>query len=577
MSQTGGDWAAYLPDALCKAVKQVTGADSRDKKADPKKHNPHLGKAYPDPEVPLAWYLLDSRALGDVGPADKVYILDAKPDSLIMTPDHNRRESRTDRGSKQGSGNLDGARPKKGWLDPALIVKMSDLHRVDVATAEKNGRQKQTHAGQRLIASSPYVWTQYVAELSKTVSQRILYSQSASSHGLPGGPPLNVGDIMEVHPFTERDLITISGGDLFDPGQTVMMSHGLVVRPGMGISFCNKAAAAGTELHVLHGYVRQIETESPPLPTAWVQVLLNKRNLPRTYPVGAMASLGVFQTSLTLRVDQDDILSVFPVLPYALSQNLDHCRSGADSGSEAIRLSCIVVGHVDLTYDCHHTGHMSLASLQHFSPQVLEALGKGKAKIHLHRTVPLDPRRALTVISNSAILFNAEPTLQFVSFVKDAVKGFAKSKARSIKLKTTDADNTLRLNMNGKTLMRMLHELVDPSECTVSLADGVLIAKVSTFVAAAAVLGSEDGEFDFTTYGYGHVQLLAPIAFKWELFDTRRVGNTSRCVDGFASITFSAYVEKDRHKAGEIYGTKGHKRSRRQLDQQPSAMCLSAL
>ncbi len=60
-----------------------------------------------------------------------------------------------------------------------------------------------------------------------------------------------------------------------------------------------------------------------------------------------------------------------------------------------------------------------------------------------------------------------------------------------------------------------------------------------------------------TQFGYGFVQLYAPIAFKWEIYDTGGgMTGALQAVDGFTAITFESYVKRDRHNTCFIKGTR---------------------
>jgi len=323
-----------------------------------------------------------------------------------------------------------------------------------------------------------------------------------------------------------------------------------------------------------------------PAPMITVQVLLSKDHLPNGLRSTAMRPDQVFQTDLMMDITADKVLAVWRLMPNALHQHGGLLNMGANEYLSTSFDRC-VVGHMDFVTTAGASGGLrgrGSGSLIEASEQglsstaILNSLHKGSSVqvlIMIYRVTPLPVHLVLPTIACSSRLFGLpRPGLSVYQVaVSNSLLSWVKGKAKLTY--NTSADNTIRLNIPGYTIALILHDLVpwDASlkmQNVVSLDEGLLKVELPDFPSAKGLLGRENGLFDFTPYGYGFVELFAPITVKWEMYDTTRDLADSRAVDGFVAITFASYVERDRSNNTVIKSTKRHRKSHSQLDKRPA-------
>ena len=95
---------------------------------------------------------------------------------------------------------------------------------------------------------------------------------------------------------------------------------------------------------------------------------------------------------------------------------------------------------------------------------------------------------------------------------------------KAILSKTPTSDNTLHLQVDEWLFVRVLHKCLDLGACQVTNDEGGIFVTAPTLESAKTRLGLEDhdGESDLTQYGHAFIKVFAPIAFKWEIYDTAR-------------------------------------------------------
>jgi hypothetical protein len=313
----------------------------------------------------------------------------------------------------------------------------------------------------------------------------------------------------------------------------------------------------------LQGTVTAINTDG----TLAVRILLSRENLPSCLNWASLGDYQMFQTDLSMNIMCSDIDSVVRCMPHQLYQQ--------DTGCVSHRCDVVIVGH--LTVRSESDARDTLTILEDLPTSMLE----------IYRLKPLKPTDLFEVLHHMSLLFGCRggrglfgignrPQGVYVHYLSNAIFEFALGKC--LKAKDTRRDNTAHLNIFGPVLMEVLYSNVSWGDACIKFEEGTVTVTLSTFEDANPVLSSADGIYDLTPFGYGFVQLYAPIAFKWEMHDTGcgRAG-ASRAVDGFTAITFESYVERDRHNQGFIKGTRSgannsraQNQNKRQLHLPPS-------
>ena len=425
----------------------------------------------------------------------------------------------------------------RGQLDPCIAVTMRDVRRL-------NGRLE----GFALVGPE-YEWPQYLASLPRDCLEAI--NDQPYRDG-------RLGVFLEIRACRPgKDLDCLLGSGIEDTDQNAIMG-GTIIRPGMCIGFCSDFAldVSHDAIRHLQGIITRIDPDCDDVDSVMVRVLLSRRNLPPCMDWPSLGRHQVFQTNIFLRVSLKAIHSVVRIMPHQLYQ--DGCVNG--------RTPCdlVVVGHLTVQLE----GLTSTGD--HF--EILK--GMSTSKLVIDRIKPLTPAVAFRVLHMTNMLFGCGGNSVlfgignrthgvYQQYLSDAVTEFALTKC--LRANDTRRDNTLHLNMYGPVLMSMLHDLllwrdsdagIKEEDC-ITIENGTVIVTIPTFEDARPLLPNIDGVYDLTQFGFGFVQLYAPIAFKWEMYDTG-CGKTgaSRSVDGFTAVTFESYVERDRHNRGLIKGTR---------------------
>ena len=430
-----------------------------------------------------------------------------------------------------------------GQLDPCLIVKMRDVRALD-----------EKLEGFAFVGPE-YEWPQYLNLLPADCRQSI-YDQPY----LEG----RLGDYLEIRAGRSgKDLECLigSGIEYNEDQPESVVQHGAILRPGMCIRFyCSDLEQSHDTIRHLHGVITRIDSDCDEVNSVMVRVLLARSNLPPSMDWPSLGRNQVFQTDLFLRVSLDAITGIVRIMPHQLYQH--ECANGDKL------CDLVVVGHLkvhELTGDC-----------QELTGDCLEILKcVSTSKLVFHRVKPLKHAVAFCVLHQTNMLFGCadyglfgignRPHAVYQQYLSNAVTEFALNKCSQAN--NTRRDNTLHLNMFGPILVSMLHDLLlwnysdtgsglKLQDC-VTIKHGTVTVIIPTFEAARPLLTNSNGVYDMTQFGYGFVQLYAPIAFKWEMYDTGGgATGASRAVDGFTAITFESYVERDRHNTGLIKGTR---------------------
>ena len=439
----------------------------------------------------------------------------------------------------------------RGQLDPCIGVTMRDVRVL-------NGGLE----GFALVGPE-YEWPQYLAALPRDCLEAINGQRYLDT---------TLGDYLEIRACRPgKDLECLIGNGIEVNRDQYAMMDGTCIRPGMGIRFNLSEDDLDDAMQNLHGVITRIDSDSDKVVT--VRVLLARSNLPPCMDWPSLGPNQVFQTDIYVRVSLDAINDIVRIMPHQVYQ--PHGFLNDDGPCDLV-----VVGHLCVQGP---TGD-GIATLKCMPTR----------KLVIDRIKPLKPAVAFHVLYLTNMLFGCadfglfgignRPHGVYRQYLSEAVTEFALTKCG--RANDTRRDNTLHLNMFGPVLMAMLHDLIRWSdsntsltmEACVTIENGLVIVTIPTFQDARPLLASTDGVYDMTQFDYGFVQLYAPIAFKWEMYDTG-CGKTgaSRSVDGFTAISFESYVERDRHNKGLIKGTRagptderGHNANKRQLCLPPS-------
>jgi hypothetical protein len=469
---------------------------------------------------------------------------------------------------KNKGGGLD---EQRGQLDPSIVVTMRDVHKLD-------GKLDQF-----AFLGPPYPWPQYLAALPGDCHDAIFDQPYREG---------KLGEFLEIQSRRPaKQLNCLIGHGI--PPETGQYAHSarddLIIRPGMCIQFyTNPTARQGSAVAIDAGSIDAIsqmlgvviEAKSVDGPVD-VQLLLARENLPLCLQWPSLGPDQVFLTDIHMKVPLGDINGVVRVLPHQLHQH-------GNAGDGSLKSDAVVVAHLNVA------GYGMVPSSEAW--EVLTSMERSKMVVT--RIAPLREAVAFEVLHLTGMLFGVAPGAHLLfgignrnrtvyqHYLSAAAKEFALSKA--LKAQDTRRDNTLHLNMFGPVLISMLYDelpwgrensvtgrRLEMDQC-VAIRGGTVIVTIPSFEDACFFFLSNDGVYDFTSYGYGFVQLYAPIAFKWEMYDTGggRTG-ASRAPDGFTAITFESYVERDRHNQGMIKGTRASsdsemKANARQLRLPPS-------
>ena len=484
---------------------------------------------------------------------DAQVFVSADPTTLFFQSDY-----------KNKGGGLD---EKRGQLDPSILIIMRDVHRL----------MPEDKLDIFAFLGPPYNWPQYLAALPPDCVQSI-FNQPYRDGKLE--------DFLEIRSRRPaKELNCLIGYDIGpEAGHFAYSSRDdRIIRPGMCIEFNIPEAGQGSAeaidiglinaIRHMQGVVIAVGSHDDPVE---VQLLLASRNLPPCLQWPSLGRDQVFQTDICMKVALADINGIVRVLPHQLHQ---HGNAGDSIDSTGCH-DVVVVAHLTVTgYE---------------KPGLSEALeilrSMPTRKLVITRIGPLSDEAAFEVLNMTGMLFGVAPGANslfgvgnrnrtvYRDYLKTAAKEFALSKA--LKAQDTRRDNTLHLNLFGPVLMAMIYDELHwesgKSSTRVTIQGGTVIVTIPSFEEARPLLLNDDGVYDLTSYGYGFVQLYAPIAFKWEMYDTGG-GKTgaSRAPDGFTAITFESYVERDRHNQGMIKGTRSSsdpamKANARQLRLPPS-------
>ena len=514
----------------------------------------HLVKEYPDKpfrKEPFVWVVGFPNEAGTVYGSgnSKVVTLEVLSSEFFMQGDWNRGRASVD---------------ESGQLDPSVSVLNTDVYPFTFGTDSSAGA----------VLGPIYKWPcQYLAELPSDVLKQI-YDDRDPATGRA------IGDTLAIHsksiprpiaaisniPDNSRDLLVhkvVMAGERSD----------ILVRAGMGVRF-NGSALSVPELATMAGVVDSVPDHDGEQAVITVSLVLPKDQLPS--PGNGWDRLdrtSAFQTNVQLQVKPCDVNAVFASFATNVWQ-FKHDPPAAAGSAQASDLH--IVGHIDLV-----VGDSSLAEVTQICPRnILQGLYgygplAGQVQWHVHRVATLEAWRAFKMVAvDLHRVFGSIQTsiFPYLDFTQQRVFEFARCK--SLSARTSNADNTLHLNIDGWVFARVLHEYLDMNSCTVSHDSGVFFVTAHTWESARMFLpqGQANGEFDLRAYGHGFVELFAPIVFKWEMYDTTRTRADSRTPDGFVAITFSGYAERDRHNnPGGLKDTREHPHTRRQMYKRPSA------
>ena len=301
-----------------------------------------------------------------------------------------------------------------------------------------------------------------------------------------------------------------------------------------------------------------------------VRVLMGIKHMPPLFNSWARVGLGaVFQTNIGWSFDPSLVDCVFASRPSALWQ-FPGLSDDAEPGKDS---DVYIVAHVDFFATKAQDQVDNPQTILHGAYGVGPLCGPGCVKLHLHPVTPMSATAALKMAAvDMPSLFGSlhRGLGPYRHHVRMALFEWVRSKP--LLARTTAANNTLHLQMDGWLYARLLYEDLDLAECTTSLRDGVLCIEAPSFQSAKRLLGCENGVFDLTVYGHGFIEMFAPMVFKWEIYDTVRGKTDSRSPDGFVAITFAGYEERDRHnRPGGLKDTLHHPESEKQKRKRVSA------
>ena len=497
----------------------------------------------------------------------KVATLEVLPHEFFFQGDWNRGKSSVD---------------QSGQLDPSVSVMNTDVYPFNMSSDDSNTTGKRKFHGNKISADAnssigppsagavfgpAYKWDcQYLAETPPHVMEQF-YAALVPATGRA------IGETLAVHPASApRELFAISKIPDGPAGLEMVMAgerSDIPVCPGMGVRFNGLTVFGVPQLGAAAGVVVSVCRSEGSLT---VSLVVSRDQLP---PPGndwhRLDAPAAFQTNVQLKIRLSDVTGRVIAFPNSLWQFKQY--DGA--GGRAFDLQ--IVGHIDLSVaDSSPAGCTQPANTPRTILQGLYGLGPlaWMVKWDVHRVETLDARRALKMAAaDLPCLFGAfSNDYPYLDFMQQRILEFARNKANVSK--TSTADNTLHLNFDPWVFVRVVHEFVDMDSCTVSRSNGVFYVTAPTWEAARMLLpqGQADGKFDLRKYGWGFVELFAPIVFKWEIYDTTRGRGDSRSPDGFIAITFSGYVERDRHgNEGGIKDTRPHPQTERQMYKRPSA------
>ena len=517
----------------------------------------HLWKEYPVPCMEICWMLLDITELVthgyDRGAGDEQLFLYLDPDSIHFQSDNLRRVKQ----------NKDPKRRRvepPGQLDPSIDAILADVFPI---LEGDTGREWLA------LVSPTYKWqAHYINATPDSLLQRLYYDRPIAD--IIGG---TYGDRLAIKFDVTKRLEAFSGSADAIGGPVLLggLDSDLVLRTGMGVAFkisasaMSEAASRLSALAVLHGLIIAISDAS----VISVRVVLVHRNLPAFMNWRQLGAVQALQTRLVLQITPGDVIAVHRIMPHALYQ---HCGHLPSSRSTPGSVDLVVVGDLNFQTPLHDpdspVGALSILCAMH-------GIGDFPVKMELARVSPFPAREALSVISRNYKLhgFYGPGSCAWLHHIATALYGWALDKTNATKL--TTADNTLHLRIPGPVFATMLHDLVPWGPTigmrrAVTLCDGLLMVTLPDFESAAGLLGRNNGLFDFTTHGRGFVELYAPIAFKWEMYDTGRSQDESRSPDGFVAITFAFYEQRNVHNDFVITDTREHRNSPAQLLKPPS-------
>ena len=505
---------------------QITGLDGT-KQPDQR----HLEKEYPG-EQPLVYVVGTMKELEDLKitvygtPSAKVVTWDVVPRSFFFQGDWQRQKSSPD---------------NRGQLDLSGAVNNSDAFHFDRPSTIVDGDKKRSVAVRCVVLSPIYPWScQYLAELPRDVFENL---DEGMYRFFPTSSPRTAVAISGL----QVGELCVLGGERGD----------IMVRVGMAVKFKARLGlkALGDKLT---GVVTGISENG-----IMVQVVLEKGQWPPPGNTFNMDPPTSAQTNLALNVRPEDVIA------------------------EAVCTPTVIWPFPEKTTHLHVAGHMDLQVAEGVIQDTVDtvdvirgAYGEGPlaglVHLNVHRLGPLDARVAFRIVARGLpeIHGSSAHCLEaLLDFIQQRVGEFARGKAAMTN--TPHADNTLHLRVDGALFLRVLDKYLKMDECDVSVMDGVFFVTAWSWEAAQLLLlppGQADGVFDLRGYGWGLVELFAPIVFKWEIYDTTRGRDNARSPDGFVAITFSGYEERGRHDLpGGIKDTRPHPQTSRQMYKRPSA------
>jgi len=506
---------------------QITGLDNT-KQLD----QSHLEEEYPgdQPIVYVVGHLSELKVYGKAGA--KVHTWQLDPRSIFMQGDWERPESSPD---------------IRGQLDISGTAVNSDVIPFDLRRTIVVQNKKRTVVTYFAMVSAMYSWRcQYLAELPHNVLEAL--------HGL-------LGNYRLFSTSPPKTISAISGLQVGKPCDAVLggESADILVSAGMGILF--KAEALGVPaLNQVAGVV--VSTRDGIM----VQVVLNVGQLP---PPGntwnRFDEPASFQTNLALKVPPEDVTAVIVCYPTVLWPYPENTTDRH------------IVGHIDLVWN---NDGQTVSRLSTPAEVIQGAYGlgplAGTVQVHLYRLGTLNPRVALGIAARGPPgIYGSLPLclVPYQDFIWRRVVEFVHGKPKITN--TSSADNTLHLRLSGPLFSRILYKYLQMDVCEVSVKDGVFFITAPSWEAAKMLLlrpGQADGVFDLREFGWGVVEMFAPIVFKWEIYDTTRGRDNARSPDGFVAITFSGYEERDRHdRPGGLKDTRRHSHTIGQMYKRPSA------
>ena len=506
---------------------QITGLDGT-KQPDQR----HLEKEYPG-EQPLVYVVGTMKELEDLKitvygtPSAKVVTWDVVPRSFFFQGDWQRQKSSPD---------------NRGQLDLSGAVNNSDAFCFDRPMTIVDGDKKRSVAVRCFVLSPIYPWPcQYLAELPPDALKKC--QEEGMYRFFPTSPP--------------RTAVAISGLQVGELCDAVLGGErgDIMVRVGMAVKF--KAELGVEALDKMTGVVTGISESG-----IMVQVVIEKGQWPPPGNTFNMDPPTSAQTNLALNVRPEDVIAeavCTPTVIWPFPEKTTHLH---------------VAGHMDFQVKDEIQGTVS--TLDVIRGAYDEGPLAGLVHLNVHRLGPLNPLLAFKIVARGLpeIHGSSAHCLEaLLDFIQQRVGEFARGKAAMTN--TPHADNTLHLRVDGALFLRVLDKYLKMDECDVSVMDGVFFVTARSWEAAQLLLlppGQADGVFDLRSYGWGLVELFAPIVFKWEIYDTTRGRDNARSPDGFVAITFSGYEERGRHNLpGGIKDTRPHPQTSRQMYKRPSA------